>query len=264
MNRALAARANLANQFVAVAALTVGALHAPAARGQALDISHCAGVVHISAQTQGTTPQWLHPPDANQGARLTPGASVWQLHCGNESTQLQQSGPRTAGRIEINRAIGPGAVATQNIGSSSNVERGSSKPLRLALPPNWRIVGKAWSGELQTIGAAWQLEMELGAGQIDCSQLRDSSIVLDAGSVQVGQAQGRLHVHVRGAGSVTVAQMQQTALRAELTGAGTIQLKGSAASAIVRARGVGTIEIEHVATEPQVQVSGAVTIDIGR
>jgi hypothetical protein len=243
-------------------ALAVWAIAVPAVGAQTLDISACAASIHVQASA-GDAPQWLEKPSSNLNARLTNAGSNWHLAC--EPPKAQSTQTVIGSRIEINRAIGPGAVATQNIGGSTRVQKGEEvSPIKLAVPAQWRLKARGWSGELQASGAPWLLDMELGAASVKATHVRDSRLVLNAASVELGQATGSLSLEVRGAGSVEVAQMRQTALDIQMSGAGSIELKGSAASAKVRASGAGSIEIEHVVSEPQLQVSGAITIDIGR
>jgi Putative auto-transporter adhesin, head GIN domain len=237
------------------------ALAAPA-WAQMLDISACMASIQVQAGG-GDTPQWLEKPSASLNAKLTGGSGLWQLQC--EPPKSSSTQTVIGSRIEINRAIGPGAVATQNIGGNTRVQKADEvQPIKLSVPGHWRLQAKRWSGELQASGSAWQLDMELGAASVKCTHVRDSRLVLEAASVEIGKANGSLNLQIKGAGSVEVAQMQQTALDIQMTGAGSIDLKGSAASAKIRASGAGSIDIEHVASEPLVQISGAVTIDIGR
>ncbi len=247
---------------VVVAAITSVCPWLAAADITSLDLSACSASIHLSVQTQGTQPALLDKPDAAWVVRLQPGARAWQLQC--EPVVKGSTGESSSSSVQINRAIGPGAVAIQNIGGQQRAQAAPSQPLRVAVPSGWQLLARRWSGELLAKNGVWQIDMELAAGSVVAPHVRDSSVVVDAGTVQIGQAQGNLHAHVRGAGSVEVAQMQQVALDVQLSGAGQLQFKGSAASARVRASGAGSIDIEHVATEPQVQVSGAVTIDIGR
>jgi hypothetical protein len=199
-------------------------------------------------------------------AQLQSTAQGWVLQCPlAPNTSSTTSGASSVSGVHINRAIGPGAVATQNIGGKSTTSRGDeAPPVTVQVPAGWQLLAKAWSGSLRAEGGVWSADVEIASGEMVFSKLQDSRVVVDAGSLIVQELSGRFSAHLRGAGSMEVAQMRDPALDLQLSGAGSMEFKGRAASARIRASGVGSIDVEHVTSEPIIQASGLVTIGVGR
>ena len=234
---------------------------------QTLNISACTNQILLQINSSLKEPQLIRQ-GAKTGAQaqLRPTAQGWALQCPvTPSATSSTSGKSSGSAVYTNRAIGPGAVATQNIGGKSTTSRGEeSLPITLQVPPGWQLVAKAWSGSLRAEGGVWSADVEIASGEMVFSKLQDSRVVVDAGSLTVQELSGRFEGHVRGAGSTEVAQMRDPALDLQLSGAGSMEFKGRAASARIRASGVGSIDIEHVTSEPTIQASGLVTISVGR
>lgn len=236
---------------------------------QTLNISACPAQI-VLQQSGGIKEPVLVQPYAHALAKvhLVDSAQGWLLSC--QAAPKSSSGSATTGQptisgVHINRAIGPGAVAVQNIGGKTSVQRGEVMPtVSVQLPTGWRLLAKAWSGSLRADGGTWITDAELANGDMQFSRLQDSQITVDVGSVSVQELTGRFVAHLRGAGSIEVANMRDPALDVQLSGAGSMVFKGRAASARVRASGAGHIDIEHVATEPWIQISGSATVDVGR
>ena len=127
-----------------------------------------------------------------------------------------------------------------------------------------RIYAKSWGGSLDAERGVWTVHAELAGGQMHFSHLQDSVVVVDTGGLTALEATGKLSAHLRGSGSIEVANMRNTALELRLSGAGNMAFKGRAASARIWATGAGHIEIERVVSEPSIQLRGAATVDIGR
>ncbi|MBS7807648.1 DUF2807 domain-containing protein [Variovorax sp. PCZ-1] len=166
----------------------------------------------------------------------------------------------------INRAFGTGAVAEQNIGGRSNKESGSKADSQVVVtvPSGWRIQARNWVGSLSTHAGIWQADVEISAGEMSFTQLKDSRLVIDAGDIKAQSLLGRLDASMRGAGSIEVERANDAVLNLQLNGAGSMTFKGRAQSAQIRASGVGSIEIEKLVNEPFIQASSLATIDIGR
>lgn len=240
---------------------------------QTLDISACPGNLVLQQSASIKEPQLVSPSARTAAAvQLQATAQGWALRCqsvssgsGSGSSKPAANGQTVISGVVINRAVGPGAVATQNIGGTSNVVRGDDTPaLVVQVPAGWRLLAKAWTGTLKAEAGTWTVDVELANGEMQFSKLIDSQVVVDAGSIEVGEMTGQFVGHLRGAGSIEVANMRDPALELQLTGAGSMLLKGRAASARVRASGAGHIDIEHVTSEPWIQLSGSATVDIGR
>lgn len=234
---------------------------------QTLNITACANQILLQINSSLKEPQLIrHGPKTGAQAQLQPTAQGWALQCpvtpsGTSST----SGKSSGSGVYTNRAIGPGAVATQNIGGKSTTSRGEeASPVTVQVPPGLQLVAKAWTGSLRAEGGVWSADVEIASGEMSFSKLQDSRVVVDAGSLSVQELSGRFGAHVRGAGSIEVAQMRDPALDLQLSGAGSMEFKGRAASARIRASGVGSIDIEHVTSEPTIQASGLVTVSVGR
>jgi Putative auto-transporter adhesin, head GIN domain len=237
------------------------------ASAQTLNISACASQIVLQFNNSLKEPQLVRQggKTAAQG-QLQSTAQGWVLQCAAASNAASATTGKSSGSgVYINRATGPGAVATQNIGGKSTTSRGEeAPPVTVQVPPGWQLLAKAWSGSLRAEGGLWTADVEIASGEMVFSKLQDSRVVVDAGSLSVQEVSGRFGAHLRGAGSIEVAQMRDPALDLQLTGAGSMELKGRAASARIRASGVGSIDVEHVTSEPTIQASGLVTISVGR
>ena len=214
----------------------------------------------LSGTAQGVTVSLQQQSD---GAKLVCGAATLQTkpsHATANSHATVITGSR------INRAIGKNAVAEQNIGGQNSVRQIGQKnqSITITIPSAWRIHARAWIGSLRAETGVWQVDAEIGAGEMSFSQLKDSRLVIDAGSVTAQSLQGRLDAHVRGAGDIEVMHSNDAQLYLQLTGAGSMSFKGRAQSAVIKASGVGSVEIEKVVTEPKITASSLASIDIGR
>lgn len=234
---------------------------------QTLNISACTQQIVLQINTDLKEPQLVRPGGkAAVLAQLQSTAQGWVLQCSVVSNAASSAlGKPSASGVYINRATGPGALATQNIGGRSTTSRGEeAAPITVQVPAGWQLLAKAWTGSLRAEGGVWSADVEIASGEMVFSKLQDSRVVVDAGSLTVQELSGRFGGHLRGAGSIEVAQMRDPALDLQLSGAGSMEFKGRAASARIRASGVGSIDIEHVTSEPMIQASGLVTVSVGR
>jgi hypothetical protein len=238
---------------------------------ETLNISACSGHVQLLQNTNMKEPLLMRPTgEAAKAVQLLSTPQGWMLRCDSAAISKPSSQPGAAGQVvisgvQINRAIGAGAVAVQNIGGKTTSERGDDKPhVVLQVPAGWKLMAKAWTGSLRAEGGVWTADVELASGEMLFSALHDSQVVIDVGSVSAQELTGRFVAHVRGAGSIDVARMRDPALDLQLSGAGSMSLKGRAQSARVRASGAGHVDIEQVTTEPWIQASGLATVDVGR
>jgi Putative auto-transporter adhesin, head GIN domain len=201
---------------------------------------------------------------ASDGVRMT--CAPFKSKAGAPTNAPSSSSSITINGARINRAIGAGAVATQNIGGQSSTSRSEKpvSPVVISVPRGWRIQARNWAGSLTADSGIWQVDLEIAAGQASFAQLKDSRVIVDAGSLDTQSLIGRFDAHLRGAGSIEAERSNDAALHLQLTGAGSMTFKGRARSANIRASGVGSIEIEKLITEPQIQASSLATIDIGR
>lgn len=240
--------------------------------GATLDLSGCSAHLVLRQGASAQAPRWLSADAVQQShvAKVVPNSGGWMLLC-SETLALQPQ-PQVASGVFVNRAVGPGAVAVQNIGGRSSTSRGgtnaptqaSSKPLELEVPAGTRLAARSWSGMLDALSGPWLVDLEIAAGAVKLGSVRNARLLIDAGEVTVGEARGGLHVQLRGAGNLNVARMVNTALDLTLSGVGSMELKGQAATAQVRATGVGRIEIERVRAEPVIEASGVVDVLVGR
>lgn len=235
---------------------------------QALDISGCPGAITLEQSSNIAEPRLLGSGVATGQVRLEAMAAGWALRCPAAAGARGQSNVNVTG-ITLNRtinvAVGHGAVAVQNIGGKTTISTGGeTATVKLQVPAGVRIVARSWSGSLQAAPGVWMVDAELASGQMHFSRLHDSAVVVDSGSLSALEATGRLTAHLRGAGSIEVANMRDAALDLQLTGAGSMAFRGRATSARVQATGAGHIEIEHVTSEPSIQLRGLATVDIGR
>ena len=234
---------------------------------QTLNISACNQQIVLQINTDLKEPQLVRPGGKSAVlAQLQSTAQGWVLQCSVVSNAASSAlGKPLASGVYINRATGLGAVATQNIGGRSTTSRGDeAAPITAQLPAGWQLLAKAWTGSLRAEGGVWSADVEIASGEMVFSKLQDSRVVVDAGSLTVQELSGRFGGHLRGAGSIEVVQMRDPALDLQLSGAGSMEFKGRAASARIRASGVGSIDIEHVTSEPMIQASGLVTVSVGR
>lgn len=249
-------------------AALIGLTMVTAAYAQVLDISACHGVVVVQQLPVQT------PALREAGASLSASAEGWRLSCQPAALSKSSSTSSTSSSqqvhisgVRINRAIGPGAVATQNIGgrsSDSTNTNTSEKPIQVNMPKGWLLKARGWVGTLTAKEGIWRADVELAAGEMSFGVLQQSKVVVDAGSVSIHEIQGPFEAELRGAGSIEAAGMRAAALQLRLTGAGSMSFAGKAQSARIHASGVGSIEIEHVLTEPLITARGLATIDIGR
>jgi Putative auto-transporter adhesin, head GIN domain len=236
---------------------------------QTFDISGCSSHLLIQQSNAVKEPQLdvTATAAAASQAKLRSSVQGWTLHCAQPTSNNSSSAKSTViSGVQINRAFGAGAVAQQNIGGRSNTasNTASSEQLKVIIPTGWRLSAKSWTGSLRAEAGVWQAEIELAAGDVYFSRLKNSKIVVDSGSVSVQDLAGDFHANLRGAGSIEVDRMQDTKLDLLLSGAGSMTFKGRAASAKIRATGVGSIEVEQVKSEPLIQSSGMASIDVGR
>ncbi len=239
-----------------------------------LDISTCSGSLTLQQSSDIKEPKLVNLSDsADVLARVEAAGTGWALRCQEVRKSKPASGRASVSGqsavigagVFINRAVGPGANAVQNIGGNPSSNSGSERSrVQLMVPTGVRIVARSWAGYLDAARGVWTVNAELAGGQMQFFGVHDSSFVVDAGSLSVQEATGRLSAHLRGAASIEVTNMRDTILDLQLTGAGSMQLKGRAASARVLATGAGHIEIERVTSEPLIQLRGAATVDIGR
>jgi hypothetical protein len=238
---------------------------------ETLNISACPGNVQLLQNSNLKEPVLMRPTgEPAKAVQLQASPQGWTLRCDSAAKSNGPAEPAAAGQtvisgVQINRAIGPCAVAVQNIGGRSTVDRGEDKPsVVLQVPAGWKLLAKAWTGSLRAEGGVWTVDVELANGEMQFSKLHDSQVIVDVGSVTAQELTGRFVAHLRGAGSIEAAQMRDPALDLQLSGAGSMSLKGRAASARIRATGAGHIDIEHVTSEPWIQASGLATVDVGR
>ena len=201
---------------------------------------------------------------ASDGVRMRCAPS--KPKAGTRASAPQDSSSVLINGARINRAIGTGAVATQNIGGRSSTSR-SEKALAsvvISVPSGWRIQARNWTGSLTADSGVWLVDLEIAAGEASFSQLKDSRVIVDAGSLETQSLIGRFDAHLRGAGSIEAERSNDAALHLQLTGVGSMTFKGRAKSAVIKASGIGSIEIEKLITEPQIQASSLAIIDIGR
>ena len=237
---------------------------------QSLDISGCAGQLLIQQSTTIKEPQ-LDASAAASQAKLRSSVGGWTPPCARPTFSNSSAKSTVISGLQINRAFGAGAVAQQNIGGRSNEAHNggassaaSPAQIKVIIPTGWRLSAKSWTGSLRAEAGVWQAEIELAAGDVYFSRLKNSKIVIDSGSVSVQDLIGDFHANLRGAGSIEVDRMQDAKLDLLLSGAGSMAFKGRAASAKIRATGVGSIEVQQVASEPLIQSSGIASIDVGR
>jgi Putative auto-transporter adhesin, head GIN domain len=214
----------------------------------------------LSGTAQGISVSLQQQSD---GTKLVCGATASQNKL---SDATASSNATVVSGTRVNRAIGKNAVAEQNIGGQNSARQTGQKSQSVVImvPSAWRIQARDWVGSLRAETGVWQVDMEIAAGEMSFAQLKDSRLVLDAGSVTAQSLQGRLDAHIRGAGDIEVMRSNDAQLYLQLTGAGSMSFKGRAQSAVIRASGVGSVEIEKVATEPKVTASSLASIDIGR
>lgn len=238
---------------------------------ETLNISACPGNVQLLHSSNLKEPVLMRPTgEAAKAVQLQASPQGWTLRCDSAAkskapVDTASSGQTVISGAQINRAVGPGAVAVQNIGGRVTTERGDDKQVViLQVPAGWKLLAKAWTGSLRAEGGVWMANVELASGEMQFSKLHDSQVIVDLGSISVQELTGRFVAHLRGAGSIEVAQMRDPALDLQLSGAGSMSLKGRAATARVRASGAGHIDIEQVTSEPSIQASGLATVDVGR
>jgi hypothetical protein len=214
----------------------------------------------VSLHADGTGARMQCAPVKTRSAAKAASSSASVTISGTRSNRVDIHGAR------INRAVGPGAVAEQNIGGQSSVSRGSAnpQPVIITVPSSWRVQARNWAGSVRAESGVWQVDVEIAAGEMSFGQLKDSRVVVDAGSVTAQSLAGRFEAHLRGAGDIEVVRSNEADLVLQLSGAGSMNFKGRASSAQIKANGVGSIEIEQVVNEPSIQASSLATIDIGR
>ncbi len=235
---------------------------------QTLHLSSCEFAVVLRPSSLGAP--------AMSGASDSTGISLQTLPDGarllcaksklRSEASARGSSNATISGTRINKAIGPGAIAEQNIGGQRSTVRSEdpAKTVVISVPIAWRIQARGWIGSLHADTGIWQADVEIAAGEMSFFQLKDSRVVVDVGSVTVQSLQGRFDAHVRGAGDIEVLRSNDAQLNLQLSGAGSMSFKGRAQSAVIRASGIGNIEIEKVITEPKISSSSLTTIDIGR
>lgn len=208
---------------------------------------------------------------AKVGVSLHGESEAMRLRCASMKPDPAASGISNSSSVtiqgaRINQATGYGAVAEQNIGAQNAIARGEKKalPIIITVPLGWRIQARGWTGSLRANEGIWQADVELMAGAMHFAQLKDSRLIVDAGSLTAHLLHGKLSAHVRGAGNIEIERSNDALLQLQLTGVGNMTFKGRAKSAQISASGAGNIEIEKLIDEPRIQASSLVTIDIGR
>lgn len=235
---------------------------------QTLHLSSCEFAVVLRPSSLGAPT--ISSASASAGVSLQALPDGVRLVCAKPNQRSEASARGSSSVIisgtRINRAIGPGAIAEQNIGGQRSTARSEDpvKTVVISVPSAWRIQARSWIGLLHADTGIWQADVEIAAGEMSFFQLKDSRVVVDAGSFTAQSLQGRFDAHLRGAGDIEVLRSNDAQLNLQLSGAGSMSFKGRAQSAVIRASGIGSIEIEKVITEPKISSSSLTTIDIGR
>lgn len=242
------------------------------ATAKTLHLASCDHEV-ILRQSSMTKPEISGATDrtnlpANVSLEITPDGARFVCNPSNRvstSTSRDSASVIVSG-VRINRAIGPRATAEQNMGGKIQQAKSGANSISLVItvPSGWRIQARSWIGSLRADTGIWQADVEITAGEMSFASLKDSTVVVDAGSITAQSLHGRFTAHVRGAGDIEVVRSNDAELDLQLTGVGSMSFKGRAKTAVIRASGIGSIEIEKVATAPKVTSSSLATIDIGR
>ncbi len=218
-----------------------------------IDFSGVAGNIQIRvAAVPSITVQ---APKAGAGFKASVEGNVLKLELPSSASRVSSTSRN--GNI-INSAVGPGAVAIQNIPGNSSVQTGGSGVVWVDAPLGTIVVANGFVGSASITGDARQANVQVSSGEVRFARAQDARLrVQGAGSIHVTEASGSLDLDLPGAGSIEVEKGQVGKLTATLKGAGDIRFGGTAATARLQADGAGSIHVHRVLQKPVLINSGA-------
>jgi hypothetical protein len=116
------------------------------------------------------------------------------------------------------------------------------------------------------MGASGRLQLHLsGAGSVHATQVRQGldATLSGAGGVNIDEVSGPVMAHVSGVGHIKVAQGHAAAVRASVSGVGSVEFGGDAQSLDASISGFGGIRVKAVSGQVTKSVSGGGHVSIG-
>jgi hypothetical protein len=229
-----------------------------------VDFSAVTGTIEIRVSA---TPNIVvqAPPKAGSGFRASVTDSVLKLELTLPASTSRST--RSLGSM-VNSAVGPGAVAIQNIPGNSSVQMGDTGlgSVVVQVPVGTLIRATGFVGQAEIKGEARQINVQVGSGDVRIERVVDAKLrVQGAGSIHVEAASGDLELDLPGAGSIEVEKGQVGKLSAALGGAGEIRFGGTATAARLRADGAGSIRVHRVVQKPTIinNAAGEIVVENG-
>lgn len=116
------------------------------------------------------------------------------------------------------------------------------------------------------MGSAGRLELKLsGAGNVHATQVRQGldATLSGAGGVNIDDLSGAMLAHVSGVGHIKVAQGHASAVRASVSGVGSVDFGGDAQSLDASISGFGGIRVKAVSGPVTKSISGGGHVTVG-
>ncbi len=160
-----------------------------------------------------------------------------------------------------------GGAAIGSIGRSASIDLSNSGC------SEWTVADVAGDAVLREsgvgnvrMGSSGRLDLRLsGAGGVHATQVRQGldATLSGAGGVKIDELNGPIQAHISGAGHVNVLQGHAGAIRASVSGVGSVDFGGQAESLDAQISGIGGIRVKEVTGQVTKSVSGIGHVTIG-
>jgi hypothetical protein len=167
----------------------------------------------------------------------------------------------------------PKAVAAESSGAVfGSIGRSASLDLEESGCSGWTIANVEGAATIHESGAstvkmggAGRLDTRIsGAGKLYATEVKGLDVIVSgAGMVRVGQLDGPLTAKVSGTGHIDVLDGRASAMRASVSGIGSVEFGGAADSLDASISGMGSIRAKAVKGPVTKSVSGAGHVSIG-
>lgn len=163
--------------------------------------------------------------------------------------------------------IEAGGAAIGSIGRSSSLDLANSgcSAWTVADVAGDAVLRESGVGNVR-MGSSGRLDLRLsGTGGVHATHVRQGldATLSGAGGVTVDELSGAMQAHISGAGHVKVLEGHAGAIRASVSGVGSVDFGGQAESLDAQISGIGSIRVKAVTGQVTKSVSGVGHITIG-
>ena len=273
--------------IVAAATLTVASVASAAPVGASVEIRDAVARVTVIPEDRGdvkvefvTTNAALPLKVSTSGALTTIdgglGHRIQSCHGREQQPRTRVRGVGAVDYKDMPQVVirTPRAVVVEAGGAVFGaIGRSASLDLRDSGCSAWTVADVAGDATLRESGAgdvrmgsAGRMTVHLsGAGAVRATQVRQGldAILSGAGGMTVGDLSGALQAHVSGVGKITVLGGHAGAVRASVSGLGSIAFGGQAESLDASISGIGDIRVKQVTGQVIKSISGGGHVTIG-